>query len=84
MLPLPLHIQTTTAQYSLVLPAGKSIPVDVPYKFWSELKPQDLGLTVYVDYSNPADLDKVKHRAIAYDGTVTVQEPKGSWFDIQL
>jgi hypothetical protein len=56
----------------------------VPYKFWSELKPQDLGFTVYVDYSDASDLNKVKHRAVAYDGTVTIQEPKGSWFDIQL
>lgn len=77
-------LQTTTAKYSLVIPKGHSVPVDVPYKFWSELKPQDLGFTVYVDYSDPADLNKVKHRAVAYDGTVTVKEPQGSWFDIQL
>lgn len=77
-------MQSTTAKYSLVIPTGHKTPVDIPYKFWSELKPQDLGFVVYVDYSNPADLAKTKHRAVAYDGSVTVKEPKGSWFDIQL
>ncbi|KAL7009907.1 hypothetical protein EMMF5_000815 [Cystobasidiomycetes sp. EMM_F5] len=75
---------TTTAKYSLVLPGGKVAPVDVSYKFWSELKPQDLGFVVYVDYSDASDLKKVVHRAVGYDGTVTVKEPVGSWFDLQL
>lgn len=76
---------TTIAKYSLVLPAAggaRTGPVDVPYRFYSELKPQDLGFVIYVDYSDTADLKGAKYRAIAYDGTVTVKEPVGSWFDI--
>ena len=75
---------TTAAKYSLVLPASSYKPVDVPYRFYSELRPQDIGFTVYVDYSDTSDLKKEKHRAVAYDGTVTIKEPKGSWFDLQL
>ena len=66
------------------MPGGKPAPVDVPYRFWSELKPQDLGFIVYVDYSDASDIKKVVHRAVGYDGTVTVKEPVGSWFDLQL
>ena len=75
---------TTTAKYSLVLPASHRQPVDVPYRFYSELKPQDIALVVYVDYTDTADLHKEVHRVVAYDGTITIKEPKGSWFDLQL
>jgi len=74
---------TSVSKYSLVLPAGgRTGPVDVPYRFYSELKPQDLGFVVYVDYSDTSDLKAKKYRAVAYDGTVTVKEPQGSWFDV--
>lgn len=76
---------TTAAKYSLVLPAGgRTGPVDVPYRFYSELKEQDCGFTVYVDYTETSDLKKAVHRVVAYDGSVTIREPKGSWFDLQL
>ena len=75
---------TTTAKYSLVLPPHSVTPVDVPYRFYSELKPQDVGFVVYVDYSDAADPKKTQLRTIAYDGSATIREPVGSWFDLQL
>lgn len=75
---------TTTAKYSLVLPPHSVTPVDVPYRFYSELKPQDVGFVVYVDYSDAADSKKTQLRTIAYDGSATIREPVGSWFDLQL
>lgn len=75
-------LQTTTARYNLVLPVGK--PVQIPYNFYSEVKPQDLGFTVFVEYSDASEIQKTVHRVIGYDGTVTVKEPQGSWFDLQL
>jgi len=79
------HLANTTAsKYSLVLPPNSVVPVDVPYRFYSELRPQDVGFVVYVDYSDTADLKKEKHRTIAYDGSATIREPPSSWFDLQL
>lgn len=79
------HLANTTAsKYSLVLPPNSVVPVDVPYRFYSELRPQDVGFVVYVDYSDTADLKKEKHRTVAYDGSATIREPPSSWFDLQL
>ena len=75
---------TTTAKYSLVLPPHSVTPVDVPYRFYSELRPQDVGFVVYVDYSDAADPKKTQLRTVAYDGSATIREPVGSWFDLQL
>ncbi|KAG2177301.1 hypothetical protein INT43_007958 [Umbelopsis isabellina] len=66
-------------KYDLTIPAKQKIAI--PYQFHSEFSPQDLGLTVIIDFS---DAKKNPVRGIAYNGTVTVTDPEHSIFDVQL
>ncbi|KAM3582609.1 hypothetical protein VKS41_005252 [Umbelopsis sp. WA50703] len=66
-------------KYDLTIPAKQKIAI--PYQFHSEFSPQDLGLTVIIDFS---DANKNPVRGIAYNGTVTVTDPEHSIFDVQL
>jgi len=68
-------------KYSVNLPAKSTQATQVPYTFHSELKPQELILTLYADIT---DADKKAYRITAYDQQVTILEPKGSWLDPQL
>lgn len=96
---------TTTKFKSLPLKPTDGKPLQVPFDFFPEFKPQQLGvefrMTVNdavsgnVDRSckalqlapetvfSPQQTGK-KHNIHAYTGTVTVVEPKKSWFDPQL
>ncbi|GAB5586972.1 hypothetical protein Unana1_01872 [Umbelopsis nana] len=66
-------------KYDLTIPAKQKVAI--PYQFHSEFAPQDLGLTVIIDFS---DSNKAPLRGVAYNGTVTVTDPEHSIFDVQL
>ncbi|GAA5880039.1 hypothetical protein JCM3774_004545 [Rhodotorula dairenensis] len=75
----PLRETTTMRLGMPVSPKSKS-PL-IPYRFHSENKIGDVGLRVWVDYN---DANNNPHTVLGYDSTVTVGEPKSSWFDIEL
>lgn len=56
-------------------------PTVLTYQFWSEFKPRELLLTVWVDF---ADASGRTYREVAYEGQVTVEEAPGSFFDPAL
>ncbi|KIK62506.1 hypothetical protein GYMLUDRAFT_502229 [Collybiopsis luxurians FD-317 M1] len=78
----------------------EGLKLQLPYSFFSEFKPGDLRLSIWVDH-----LDQVYSRAlyryfvrnqlmfvkqgeqlrvIAFDSIVQIVEPEGSWFDFKL
>ncbi|BGP51937.1 hypothetical protein JCM10450v2_007897 [Rhodotorula kratochvilovae] len=71
---------TTTMPLGLPVGPGGRSPL-IPYKFHSENKPGEAGLRVWVDY---VDSTQRAHTVLGYDSTITVVEPKGSWFDLEL
>ncbi|GAA5895466.1 hypothetical protein JCM8208_005242 [Rhodotorula glutinis] len=71
---------TTVMPLGLPVGPGQKSPL-LPYKFFSENKQGDVGLRVWVDY---LDNTRRTHSVLGYDSTVTVVEPKGSWFDLEL
>ncbi|KAI7888504.1 uncharacterized protein EV154DRAFT_309223 [Mucor mucedo] len=68
----------TATRYGKTLAAGSAL--QIPYNFYSEFAPGEHGLTVFVDLM----VDKTVTRVVGFNGTITVTEPTGSWFDIQL
>lgn len=91
----------TATRYGKALAAGAT--TQIPYNFYSEYAPGELGLTVYVDLLLQVSRRKKKRRVnlrllinfflkikdkvsrlVGYNGTITVTDPEGSWFDIQL
>ncbi|KAG8213077.1 hypothetical protein J3R82DRAFT_11469 [Butyriboletus roseoflavus] len=69
---------TTSLTYdSLLLEKSK---VQIPYAFYSEFKPGDLRLNIWLEHS----VDDLKFRVTAFDSVVTIVEPEGSWFDLKL
>lgn len=77
-----LRNMTTTTFKSRPLRSVGGRPVQIPFDFVPEFKPQDLP----VEFSllvNDEQTGK-KHRIHAYSGTVKVIEPAKSWFDLQL
>jgi len=68
----------TAMQYSTPLIQG--VKVQLPFTFYSEFKPGDLRLDVWLEHS----FDNIKYRVTAYDSIVTVVEPEGSIFDFKL
>ncbi|KAL0079974.1 hypothetical protein J3Q64DRAFT_1752084 [Phycomyces blakesleeanus] len=68
----------TALRYELTIPAQTR--ANVPYTFYSEYTPGELGLEVFVDLQAG---DKVI-RVVGYSGNITVSEPESSWFDPQL
>ncbi|WRT66401.1 uncharacterized protein IL334_003357 [Kwoniella shivajii] len=65
----------STLKYGVPLVAGSNY--SAPYSFNSEFKPQEVGLTVWV---NLAEGDSV-HHVTAYNQTVSIVEPAATWFD---
>lgn len=57
-------------------------PLQVPFDFYPEFKPQDVGVEFRL-IVNDGQTSK-KHNIHAYTGTVTVVEPPKSWYDVQL
>lgn len=77
-----LRNMTTSAFKSRPLRSVGGRPVQIPYNFVPEFKPQELG----VEFSlliNDEQTGK-KHRIHAYRGQVQVIEPPKNWFDLQL
>ncbi|KAJ3553941.1 hypothetical protein NM688_g3354 [Phlebia brevispora] len=72
------NVLTTALSYKIPLLQG--VKLQVPYAFYSEFKPGDWKLNLWIDYEADGD----KYRTIAYESIITVVEPEGSWFDIQL
>jgi len=71
---------TTTLSYSVALHAGtKTI---LPYTFYSEHKPREVTLKLWVNYDDGSS--SVLHRTMAYDSVVTIVEPPASIFDLPL
>jgi len=56
------------------------VKMQVPYSFYSEFKPGDLRLTIWVDHT----VDDEAYRVLAYDSIVTIVEPEGSILDFKL
>jgi len=56
------------------------VKTQVPYVFYSEFKPGDIRLNVWLDYI----LEDTLQRASAYDSVVTVVEPELSIFDFKM
>lgn len=77
-----LRNMTTTSFKSRPLRSVGGRPVQIPFDFVPEFKPQELS----VEFSllvNDEQTGK-KHRIHAYRGSVQVIEPPKNWFDLQL
>lgn len=68
----------TATKFNVPLEAGANLTA--PFRVHSEFKPKDLGLTIWADLKNGAQLTRV----IAFNSTVSVVEPAASWFDPQV
>ncbi|KAL1407017.1 hypothetical protein Q8F55_006430 [Vanrija albida] len=65
----------TAAKFNVPLIAGGNL--SAPFAVNSEFKPQELGLTVWVDVKHGNELSRVT----AFNSTVSIVEPASSWFD---
>ncbi|KAL0574244.1 Increased recombination centers protein 22 [Marasmius crinis-equi] len=68
----------TTLSYGI--PLLPEVKLSLPYSFYSEFKPGDLRLNIWLEHL----IDDVKERVPVYDSIVTIVEPEGSWFDLKL
>jgi hypothetical protein len=68
----------STLQYGIQLLEGTKL--QLPYSFYSEFKPGDIRLNIWLDHA----VDDVKYRVQAYDSIITVVEPELSIFDFKL
>ncbi|KAI8385760.1 hypothetical protein BD560DRAFT_384272 [Blakeslea trispora] len=68
----------TATRYGTSLESGASI--QIPYNFYSEYVPGEHGLTIFVDLVS----EQTVTRIVGFNGTMTVTDPEGSWFDFQL
>ncbi|KAG6844950.1 hypothetical protein H0H87_002064 [Tephrocybe sp. NHM501043] len=68
----------TTTKFGIPLQEG--IKLEVPYVFYSELKPGDIRLNVWLEHS----VDGQTYRVSAYDSIVTIVEPELSILDFKL
>ncbi|KAH9945292.1 uncharacterized protein BXZ73DRAFT_38036 [Epithele typhae] len=60
-------------------PLHENTPLQLPFMFYSEFKPGDYRLNVWVEHS----VDGQTYRVMAYDSIVTVVEPESSFFDFK-
>jgi len=67
----------TTAMFKV--PLMQAIRMQVPYIFYSEFKPGDVRLSIWLDHTLESDTLRVE----AYDSIVTVVEPEASVFDFK-
>ncbi|KAJ7896050.1 hypothetical protein B0H14DRAFT_2680191 [Mycena olivaceomarginata] len=70
------NLTTSTFKVPLI----ESVKLQVPYTFYSEFKPGDLRLNVWLDHT----LEDSTLRVAAYDSIVTVVEPEVSIFDFKM
>lgn len=76
------NMTTTTFKNDLRLKTLSGKPLEVPFDFWPEFKPQDMGVEFRL-LLRDGQTSK-KHNVVAYQGSVTVIEPPKSWLDLQL
>ncbi|CAG8594595.1 5093_t:CDS:2, partial [Acaulospora colombiana] len=69
----------TSSPYSALVPAMDHI--DIKYTFYSEFPTQELGLVLFVFFT---DEENNQFRGVGFNDTVTVVEPEQSLFDLQL
>ncbi|KAG7089832.1 hypothetical protein E1B28_011479 [Marasmius oreades] len=62
------------------IPLVNDVKIAIPYNFYSEFKPGDLLLNIWVDHL----IEDEKERVLVYESVVTIVEPEGSWFDFKL
>jgi len=62
------------------VPLIDSVKLQVPFTFYSEFKPGDIRLNVWLDHT----LEEGSWRIAAYDSIVTVVEPEVSIFDFKM
>jgi len=68
----------TAMRYGIPLVEG--VKIQLPFMFYSEFKPGDLRLNVWLEHSS----HDIAYRVSAYDSIVTVVEPEVSIFDLKL
>ncbi|KZT73099.1 hypothetical protein DAEQUDRAFT_636847, partial [Daedalea quercina L-15889] len=68
---------TTALAYDVLLLEGAKM--QLPYAFYSEFRPGDLKLNIWLDH----ETDGHKYRVTAYDSIITIVEPETSWFDFK-
>jgi len=68
---------TTAVKPGIKLPMGIKLPIQYP--FFSQFKPGDIRLKVWLDV-----VDETQYRVSAYDSIVTIVEPELSLLDWQL
>ncbi|PWN35531.1 uncharacterized protein FA14DRAFT_160634 [Meira miltonrushii] len=73
---------TSTKFKSLPLKPTNGQPLQVPFDFYPEFKPQEVGVEFRILVKD-GQTSKV-HNLHAYTGSVSVVEPAKSWFDVQL
>ncbi|KAL7418486.1 hypothetical protein Q5752_006944 [Cryptotrichosporon argae] len=72
----------TALKYGVPLIAGANF--SAPFNLHSEFRPQELGLTVWVDVRSASGANAELHRLVAYNQTVSIVEPAASWLDPSL
>lgn len=73
---------TVTPYKSLSLRTVGGRPLEVPYDFYPEFKPQTMGVDFYLKVLDGQT--QKTHTILAYQGSVTVIEPPKNWLDPQL
>ncbi|PCH42310.1 hypothetical protein WOLCODRAFT_137837 [Wolfiporia cocos MD-104 SS10] len=68
---------TTSLAYNVPVLAG--MKTQLPYGFYSEFKPGDLRLNIWLDHTT----DGETYRVTAYDSIISIVEPEISWFDLK-
>lgn len=77
-----LRNMTTTRLRDVTVRQASAQPLQIPYDFYSEFKPQALEVEFRANVVDQSD--SAKYNVLLYRGTVTVEEPAQSWLDVQL
>ncbi|KZV80198.1 hypothetical protein EXIGLDRAFT_781282 [Exidia glandulosa HHB12029] len=64
------------------VPLIQKAKITLPFTFYSEFKPGDLQLKLWVEYTGAASA--AKQRIVAYESVVKVVEPPASIFDLKM
>jgi len=70
------NLTDSTFNFELI----EGLKMQLPFTFFSEHRPGDLRLNVWLDHS----MENAKHRVMAYDSIISVVEPEKSFFDFQM
>lgn len=73
---------TTQPVKSIPLASVGGQPLQVPFDFWSEFRPQQLDVEFRFNVRDQSE--SKTYNVLAYRGSVTVEEPPQSLFDLQL